>query len=83
MAYRNGKDALPKALLHQVQRYAAGDCLYIPKEPAPRKKRGPGADIILRNREIREAYRAGVPVRTLAQRYFLSPQSIYKILHQK
>ena len=39
MAYRNGKDALPKALLHQVQRYAAGDCLYIPKEPAPRKKR--------------------------------------------
>lgn len=83
MAYRNGRDALPPDLLRMVQKYAAGDCLYIPCgaiAPAPRRQDPALAE---RNRSIRDAYRNGKTVKELSHQYFLSTQSIYKILHQE
>lgn len=77
MSYLNGKDALPPALLREIQRYVQGTCLYIPQ--AGRKNRRKNR-LSERNREICRKYAAGTPVRELAQEYYLSPQAIYKIL---
>ncbi|MBR6524624.1 MAG: hypothetical protein IKT57_01485 [Clostridia bacterium] len=83
MAYRNGKDALPPRLLKMVQRYAAGDCLYIPRETRMQPQRRSDPALVFRNREIRNAYKKGQSVKALSARYYLSTQSIYKILHQE
>ena len=77
MAYRNARDVLPPDVLHTVQRYAAGDCLYIPRD---RHLRMPSDALKQRNQEIRQAYRQGQTVQTLSRKYYLSPQAIYKIL---
>jgi len=78
MGYRNGRDVLPPDLLALVQQYAEGECLYIPRRTRiPRT-----AESVLdgRNEEIRKRYAEGCSVGQLSLTYYLSPQSIYKIL---
>ena len=80
MAYRNARDVLPEDVLQIVQRYAAGDCLYIPRD---RHLRRPSDALKPRNEAIRQAYRQGQTVRELSRKYYLSTQAIYKILHRQ
>ena len=82
MGYRNAEKILPPALLQAVQQYAEGECLYVPRrEKQSRRTSAESArQQAERNDAIRRCYRAGWSVRRLAEEYYLSPQSSYKIL---
>lgn len=79
MGYRNAKDVLPPDLLQMLQQYAEGECLYIPCRRHPYHQKHARA-LEERNQLIRQAYADGSSVQALAERFFLSPQAIYKIL---
>lgn len=82
MSYRNAEKILPPALLQAIQQYAEGECLYVPRrEKQTRRTSAESArQLAERNDAIRSQYRAGWSVRRLAEEYYLSPQSVYKIL---
>ncbi len=80
MGYRNGRDVLPPDLLKCVQQYAEGECIYIPRRTRTPRAAVNHPALAGRNAEIRKRYADGCSVRQLTHEYFLSPQSIYKIL---
>lgn len=86
MKYENAGDILPEALLREVQQYAAGKLLYIPKG-ADKKAWGEASgyreQLIRRNRMIRNKYAHGMTVSELADQYCLSLDSIKKIVYAK
>jgi len=83
MKYRNAQDILPDRLFKELQRYAPGETLYIPS-PDNKKPWGEtsGAREYYkkRNAKIREKYRNGSDMETLADEYHLSVDSIRKIV---
>lgn len=82
--YKNAADILPDDLLRQLQKYAAGDILYVPS-PEGRKPWGSTGTrqlYLQRNEEIRRLYARGAAVSELAERYHLSPGTIRKIIYQ-
>ena len=86
MKYRNASEILPDALLKEIQKYAAGEVLYIPAESA-RKKWGSdsGARIYYeqRNEEIRfKYYNDHAGIEALAQAYCLSEETVRRILYK-
>lgn len=86
MKYANARDILPPSLLRLVQRYAAGQLLYI---PAPPQKRAWGESsgykryLVERNREIKARFQAGESLEGLADGYALSLESIKRIVYNK
>ena len=85
MSYIKAEDILPEDLLHQIQRYADGVYIYIPRKQGSRKawgqETGYKAELQNRNRLICSDYAAGCSVSQLACKYHLSERSIQRILH--
>ena len=83
MKYKNASDVLPESLLREVQKYAAGETLYFPKD-RERKKWGEitGARSYYqeRNAEIRQKYLQKMSIEHLADEYCLSVETIRKIV---
>lgn len=83
MKYKNASDILPESLLKEVQKYAAGETLYFPKNKE-RKKWGEvtGAREFFheRNERIREKYLQKMSIEHLADEYCLSVDTIRKIV---
>ena len=86
MKYENAKDVLPPELLAEVQKVAGGKLLYVPiaeeakgwgTESGYRKK------LLKRNQTIYNEYIAGKTVMELADEFFLSTDSIKKIVYGK
>lgn len=85
MKYRNASDILPDELLKEVQKYAEGEALYIPKAQERRKwGDGSGAKIFYeqRNEEIRFKFYHKVTIDALAEEYCLSPETVRKIVYK-
>lgn len=84
MNYKNGRTVLPNSLLEQLQEYVQGDLIYIPKKDEDKVGWGEnsGAKILLkdRNQKILEAHKDGKNIIELANTFFLSEDSIRKIL---
>jgi Mor family transcriptional regulator len=84
MSYKNGKDVLPPNLLKQLQEYIQGEIIYIPKKGQKRAGWGEnnGTRLIIerRNREIFRLYENGTSVNELIQTFYLSEDSIRKII---
>ena len=86
MKYENAKDILPASLLEEVQKYAEGRAIYIPKRS---RSKGWGEasgyrDLLKkRNIKIRSRYSAGASIFEIAEEFFLSPESIKKIVYGK
>nr|WP_179014470.1 MULTISPECIES: CD3324 family protein [Paenibacillus] len=82
--YKNGKDVLPPRLLKELQYYIQGELLYIPKPERAKahwgELSGTRKQIAKRNEEIYYHYRTGRSVKDLAEDYYLSDESIRKIL---
>ena len=84
MGYIKAGDILPQKLIDEIQSYVDGQCIYIPRRADRRRAWGEvsrsRALLALRNREIYQAHLCGVSTDCLAQRYYLSPKSIQKII---
>ncbi|WP_342346144.1 CD3324 family protein [Paenibacillus mangrovi] len=86
MKYDNASDILPEELLKEIQKYAAGKLLYIPKgeeKKAWGETSGYRDQLQKRNLMIRNKYAHGVTVSELADEYFLSLDSVKKIIYSK
>ena len=86
LKYDNGRDIFPERLLKQIQKYVSGKLVYIPSSD---KKRAWGETsgykqyLIERNRDIKSKFNAGASVEQLADEYYLSCESIKKIIYSK
>tara|TARA_B100000965_G_C19202048_1_gene587838 strand:+ start:75 stop:344 length:270 start_codon:yes stop_codon:yes gene_type:complete len=87
MDYVNAKKILPDNLVKEIQKYIQGGYLYIPSQPEKRKRWGENSGsreyIKNRNKDIRNRYRDGYTVKKLAEEFFLSVESIKKIIYAK
>ena len=87
MSYIKAEQVLPEDLIRQIQEYADGVYIYIPRKPGTRHKWGQEtpykAELKARNDRIRSDYGAGENVLTLSRKYHLSEKSIRRILQKK
>lgn len=86
MKYENAKDVLPAKLLEEVQKYAEGKVIYIPRTEKGRgwgEASGYRDKLKKRNTLICSRYSAGQSVLELAEEFFLSPETIKKIVYGK
>lgn len=85
MSYKKANDVLPHGLLSAVQQYIDGAYIYIPRREDNKLSWGANTEtrktLQARNREILAKRVAGCSVAELAEQYFLSTKSIYKIVN--
>lgn len=86
MPYLNADTLLPPHLVAELQKYAAGELLYVPRPPEARRpwglKNGSRARLEARNTEIRTLKAQGWTIDALADRWCLSPDAIRKVLYR-
>ena len=86
VSYIKAEEILPEELIRQIQEYADGVYIYIPRKPGTRRKWGLKTDykaeLTARNEHIRSDYAAGANIQTLSRRYHLSEKSIRRILQK-
>lgn len=87
MSYIKAEEILPEELIRQIQEYADGVYIYIPRKPGTRRKWGQETDykaeLKLRNDRIRNDHILGVSVAALSRKYHLSEKSIRRILQKR
>lgn len=87
MEYLNANDILPAELLEQIKKYAAGKCLYVPKNEDDMKSWGELSgyrkQLRKRNHMIINKFKYGVSVEELSKAYFLSEETVKKIVYSK
>ncbi|MBO5734969.1 MAG: ParB-like nuclease domain-containing protein [Clostridia bacterium] len=86
MNYENGKDIFPETLLKQIQKYVSGKLVYIPVAETKKswgESSGYKQYLAERNRNIKEKFKAGAGIEQLADEFYLSCESIKKIVYSK
>ena len=84
MKYINAAEILPEQLLKELQTYADGDVLYMPKATTKKEwgaSSGSRTFYQERNREIQRLYKEGDSVDALAKQYGLAYSTIKKIIY--
>ncbi|TPG84208.1 hypothetical protein EEL32_16990 [Brevibacillus laterosporus] len=85
MKYVKATAILPEKLLVEIQKYIQGETIYIPKPKKTYQKwgsRSGGRKIIDdRNIAIKHAFKNGKTIHQLAEEYFLSIETIKKIVY--
>ena len=84
MKYINAAEILPEQLLKELQRYADGDVLYIPKASTKKEwgaSSGSRTFYEERNKEIQRLYREGHSMDVLVKQYGLAYSTIKKIIY--
>lgn len=73
--------------MDEVQKYIQGEYLYVPKAEGSRKKWGDNSEyrrnLSIRNDNIRKEYRNGTTISELSKTYYLSENTIKKIVYVK
>ncbi|MGV8984218.1 CD3324 family protein [Clostridium sp.] len=87
MSYANARDIFPEEILKIIQNYVDGGYIYIPKKEENKIAWGELTqskdELLIRNTRIYEDYLTGIPIRTLSERYYLSPKTIQRIILRK
>ena len=87
MKYIKAQNVLPEELIELIQKYVDGEYIYIPRKDGKKKAWGEnsGAKKCLkeRNNQIYIEYKAGTSVSKLSKIYYLSEQSIRRIVSQE
>lgn len=87
MNYLNASDVLPKELLKEIQKYAGGTLLYVPKEEVDEKTWGEVSGqkkyYKKRNRMMINKFLYGITIDQLAKEYCLSKDTVKKIVYSK
>ncbi|APB78412.1 MULTISPECIES: CD3324 family protein [Paenibacillus] len=85
MRYTNATKILPKKLIMEIQKYVQGETLYIPKPKTEYMNWGSlsGGRRLLeqRNAAIRNAFQNSSSIEQLAKEFFLSTETIKKIVY--
>ncbi|MEG0309130.1 MAG: CD3324 family protein [Clostridium sp.] len=86
MKYTNAQNILPKEIIKMIQQYVDGSYLYIPRKDQNRKSWGENSgfknELIERNRQIYNSFNNGSSVKDLANKYYLTQNSIRKIIRE-
>ena len=86
MSYIKAEAILPEELIRQIQEYADGVYIYIPRKPGARhawgQKTDYKAELKARNDRIRNDFASGEGVNALSRKYHLSEKSIRRILQK-
>ena len=86
MSYIKAEAILPEELIRQIQEYADGVYIYIPRKPGTRHAWGQKTDykteLKARNDRIRNDFASGEGVNALSRKYHLSEKSIRRILQK-
>ncbi len=87
MKYINATEVLPSDLLSEIQKYIAGEILYIPQPEGIKNpwgtRKGTRQEIINRNKEIKLEKQKGKSIDELMTKYNLSYDTIKKIVYLK
>ncbi|GLB58713.1 hypothetical protein NCCP133_08460 [Cytobacillus sp. NCCP-133] len=87
MSYLKANAVLPKNLIKEIQKYVQGETIYIPKpENAHRKwgtRSGARKTLDERNQSIKDSFKSGKTISQLAEEYYLSIETIKKIIYKK
>ena len=87
MKYINAQQVLPERLILEIQKYVQGETLYIPKPENEYQKWGTSSGsrqrLDQRNAAIRDAFTKGTCIEQLAQEYYLSVETIKKIVYSQ
>ncbi|WP_197029589.1 CD3324 family protein [Butyrivibrio sp. AE3004] len=86
MKYENAKNILPEKLLEEVQKYAEGKVIYIPKKESAKgwgEASGYRKRLNKRNSIICNRYSAGHSIMEIAEEFYLSPETIKKLVYGK
>ena len=85
MRYRNASEIFPDELLKEIQKYSAGEMIYIPEKSKKKvwgEKSGAKDYYVERNAEIRRKRQEGKSIQELAGEYGLSVDTIRRILYK-
>ncbi len=83
MTYKNAKEILPEQLLKEIQKYAQGEIIYVPKDEkreAWGKLTGTKMALEERNKAIFIMHKRGQKIEQLGNEFCLSDSSIRKII---
>ena len=87
MNYLRADLILPEKLLSEIQKYVQDGLIYIPKPKNLHKKWGEASGsrefIRQRNREIKDKFQNSNCIEQLAQEYYLSIETIKRIVYTK
>ena len=87
MKYVKATAILPEELIAEIQKYVQGETIYIPKPKQSYQKwgarSGTRALINSRNNAIKNEFQGGKSIGQLAEEYFLSTETIKKIVYSK
>lgn len=87
MTYVKATSVLPEELVREIQKYIQGETIYIPKSDRNYKQwgtlSGERQRIDDRNYSIKKAYKSGTSMDQLAEEFFLSIETIKKIIYTK
>ncbi|OLN22415.1 hypothetical protein BTO30_09710 [Domibacillus antri] len=87
MTYVKATMVLPEELIKEIQKYVQGETIYIPKPKSAYEKWGTRSGgrtfIDNRNISIKRAFKNGRTISQLAEEYFLSVETIKKIVYTK
>nr|WP_160725202.1 CD3324 family protein [Bacillus sp. USDA818B3_A] len=85
LKYINANEILPENLIVEIQKYIQGETLYIPKPEKERRKWGTSSGgrqlLDRRNAAIRNSFISGSSIHQLAEEYYLSTETIKKIVY--
>ena len=84
MSYKNASEILPTHLLEELQKYAEGTVIYVPKSSCRTgwgNESGLRKELDVRNQAIKKAFLARRPVADLAKEHHLSEAAIKKIVY--
>lgn len=86
MKYIKAQNVLPEDIVKIIQEYVDGEYIYVPRKDENQKAWGENSGIRSslkeRNNEIYRKYKSGTTAVKLAQEYYLSEQSIRRIISQ-
>ena len=87
MSYANAREIFPDEILEIIQNYVEGEFIYIPKKEESKIEWGTRTDskkeLFNRNASIYEDYLKGMSTQALAEKYYLSPKTIQRIILEK
>lgn len=87
MTYIKATSVLPEELVKEIQKYIQGETIYIPKPGKSYKQwgtlSGERKRIDERNNSLKDAFKSGVSKEQLAKDYYLSIETIKKIVYTK